>query len=148
MTGALQHRFGAAHPPYGPAYQVGARTLARRASSVVLAGHGLIHLMGVALLWHLGQPGALRYADAHPDPGSPAAGIVGAVWLMSGLLFGLAALRLRARRPAWRRAALPAVVLSIPVLAMSVSVAAAGLAVDGLVVLALALTTASPGAPK
>lgn len=43
------------------------------AAAVVIAAHGLIHLMGMALLWKLGEPGGLRYADAMLVPGSAAA---------------------------------------------------------------------------
>jgi hypothetical protein len=43
-----------AHSPAGLAVAV----------AVVIAAHGLVHLMDVALLWKLGRPGQLRYADA------------------------------------------------------------------------------------
>jgi hypothetical protein len=44
----------------------------RGVGAVVLAGHGVTHLMGVALLWRLAEPGQLRSTDAHPAPGSVA----------------------------------------------------------------------------
>lgn len=37
------------------------------AAAVVLAAHGLAHLMGVSLLWKLGQPDRLHYADVVPS---------------------------------------------------------------------------------
>jgi hypothetical protein len=46
--------------------------LAAVAAAVVIAAHGLAHLMGVALLWKLGEPGKLRYADVVPAAGSTA----------------------------------------------------------------------------
>jgi len=49
------------------------------AAAVVIAAHGLVHLVGVALLWKLGEPGQLRYADAESAPGSTA----GRAWTMS-----------------------------------------------------------------
>ncbi len=55
--------------------------LAVIAAAVLIAAHGLIHLMGVALLWKLGQVGQLRYATAVPAPGSTAAYLVGGMWL-------------------------------------------------------------------
>jgi hypothetical protein len=48
-----------------PGHRVWAR-MAVLAAAVVIAAHGLVHLMGVSLLWKLGEPGQLRYADAVP----------------------------------------------------------------------------------
>ena len=88
------------------------------AAAVVIAVHGLIHLMGVALLWKLGEPGGLRYADAVPAPGSAAAYVVGGLWLLAAVLFVTAAVLLVAGRAAWRMTALAAVVVSVPVIAL------------------------------
>ena len=49
--------------------RLGWARLAVIAAAVVIAAHGLIHLMGVALLWKVGEPGGLRYADAVPATG-------------------------------------------------------------------------------
>jgi hypothetical protein len=38
---------------------------------VVLIAHGLIHLMGTALQWRIGEVGDLRYADAAVRPDQP-----------------------------------------------------------------------------
>jgi hypothetical protein len=103
----------------------------------VLIVHGLIHLLGVPLLWRLGQPGQLRYADAHPAPGSAGGLAVGSLWLVAGALFIAAAVLLVASRPAWRPVCVIAVLVSAPVLAMSASVAAAGLVIDAAVVVAV-----------
>ena len=116
------------------------RSGVRRAGGAVLAGHGLIHLMGVALLWKLGQPGELRYADMSPVPGSAAGVAVGVLWLSAAALFGWAAWLFVAGRPRWRVAALAAVVVSVPVLGPSASMAAAGLALDALILLVVILT--------
>ena len=76
--------------------------LAVFAAAVLIAAHGLIHLMGVALLWKLGQVGQLRYAIAVPAPGSTAAYLVGGMWLVAAVLFVTAAVLLAAGRAAWR----------------------------------------------
>jgi hypothetical protein len=109
----------------------------RMVGAVVLAGHGLIHLMGVALLWRWGRPGGLRYEDVHPMAGSAAGLVVGGLWLLVTVLFVAAAALLVARRR-WRRVALVATVASLAVLVPSASVVAAGIAVDVVVIAVLA----------
>jgi len=110
------------------------------AAAVVIAAHGLIHLMDVALLWKLGQPGQLRYADAVPAPGSAAARAVGGVWLTAAVLFVAAAVLLVAGRAAWRATAVAAVVVSAPVIGLAPGQAVAGLVVDGLVLVLAAVS--------
>ena len=46
--------------------------------AVVLAVHGLVHVLGVALLWTWGEPGELRSGDVHPEARSTAGTVVGA----------------------------------------------------------------------
>ena len=104
------------------------------ATAVVIAAHGLVHLMGVSLLWKLGEPGQLRYADAVPAPGTVAAELAGGLWLLAAVLFVAAAILLVAGRAAWRLAALAGVAISVPVIGLAPGQAAAGLAVDGLIV--------------
>ncbi len=67
--------------------RLGWARLAVIAAAVVMAAHGLVRLMGVALLWKLGEPGGLRYADAVPAPGSAAGYVVGGLWLVAAVLF-------------------------------------------------------------
>ena len=129
------------------------------AAAVVIAAHGLVHLMGVALLWKLGEPGGLRYADTAPVPGSAAAYLVGGLWLAAAVLFVAAAVLLVAGRSAWRMTALAAVVVSVPVIGLMPSQAVAGLVIDGLVLVLVlvavswlrtrkdAVMTALPGPP-
>jgi hypothetical protein len=117
--------------------------IVRWAGGAVLALHGLIHLMGVVLLWKLGQPGDLRYADMSPVAGSVAGLAVGVVWLAGAALFVFAAALLVSSRSGWRAAALAAVVLSVPVLGPSASMASAGLVVDAAVLLFVILTSGS-----
>jgi hypothetical protein len=109
------------------------------ATAVVIAAHGLVHLMGVSMLWKLGEPGQLRYADAVPAPGTVAAEVAGGLWLPAAVLFVMAAILLATGR-AWRLAALAGVVVSAPVIGLAPGQAVAGLVVDGLI---LALVTVS-----
>jgi hypothetical protein len=107
--------------------------VALAAAAVIIAAHGLVHLMGVALLWKLGEPGQLRYSDAVPAAGTTAGYVVGALWLAAAALFVLAAILLVASRAAWRLVAVTAVGLSVPVIALAPGLALAGLVIDGLV---------------
>ena len=108
------------------------------AAAVVIAAHGLVHLMGVALLWKLGEPGELRYADAVPAPGSTAGYLVGGLWLAAAAAFVVAAVLLAARRASWRVVALAAVAVSAPAIGLAPGQAIAGLVVDGLVLIGIA----------
>ena len=108
------------------------------AAAVVIAAHGLVHLMGVALLWKLGEPGQLHYADAEPAPGSTAGYLVGSLWLAAALLFVIAAVLLAAGRASWRIVALAAAAVSVPVIGVASGQAIAGLVVDGVVLIGVA----------
>ena len=121
----------------------GAHRFLRAAAATVLAGHGLIHLLGVALLWRWGQAGELRYDDVSPPAGSLPGMIVGGVWLAATLLFLLTAVLLVGRRPAWRPVGLLAALVSIAVLLPSASIALAGLVVDAAVLIAVAAAVAA-----
>ncbi len=109
-------------------------------TAVVIGAHGLVHLMGVSLLWKLGEPGQLRYADAVPTPGTAAGELAGGLWLLAAVLFVTAAILLVSGQAAWRLAALAGVAVSAPVIALAPGQAIAGLVVDGLI---LALVTVS-----
>ena len=121
----------------------GAHRLLRAAAATVLAGHGLIHLLGVAVLWRWGQPGELRYDDVSPAAGSLPGMIVGGIWLAATLLFLLTAVLLLAGRTAWRPVGLLAALVSIAVLLPSASIALAGLLVDAAVLIAVAVAVAA-----
>jgi hypothetical protein len=110
------------------------------AAAAVIAAHGLVHLMSVSLLWKLGEPGQLRYADAVPAPGTVAGELAGGLWLLSAVLFVTAAILLVAGRAAWRLAALAGVAISAAVIGLAPGQAIIGLVVDGLIV---ALVTVS-----
>ena len=107
------------------------------AAAVVIAAHGLVHLMGVALLWKLGEPGQLRYADADPTPGSATGYLIGGLWLAAAVLFVIAAVLLAASRASWR-VVLAAVAVSAPAIGLAPGQAMAGLVVDSLVLIGVA----------
>jgi hypothetical protein len=121
-------------------HQQGWPRVALAAAAVIIAAHGLVHLMGVSVLWKLGEPGQLRYADAVPAPGSAAGYFVGGLWLAAAALFVSAGILLVARKAAWRLVALAAVALSVPVIALAPGRAVAGLVIDGLVLVFIAAT--------
>ena len=120
--------------------RLGWARLAVIAAAVVIAAHGLIHLMGVALLWKLGQTGQLRYADAVPAPDTAAGYMVGGLWLVAAALFVTAAVLLVAGRAAWRITAVAGVVVSVPVIGLMPGQAVAGLVIDGLVLVLVAVS--------
>ncbi|MEU9044794.1 MULTISPECIES: hypothetical protein [unclassified Kitasatospora] len=114
----------------------------------VLAGHGLIHLLGVAVLWRLAEPGGLRYADAVPRPGSLAGTIVGTLWLLAAMLLVWSAVLLVAHLR-WAAVTVVAAVVSAPVLALMGSAAGAGLAVDaGVLITVLGCTLVVRRSPQ
>ncbi len=71
----------------------------RYAIAIVVVAHGLVHLMGVVLLWRLAQPAGLHYGQMRPVPGSTGGIIVGVGWLITAALFvGVAVLVARGLR--------------------------------------------------
>ena len=112
--------------------------LAVIAAAVVIAAHGLIHLMSVGLLWRLSEPGGLGYADAVPASGSAAGYVAGGLWLLAAAQFVAAAVLLAAGRAAWRLTALAAVLASVPVIGLMPGQAVAGLVIDGLILVLVA----------
>ena len=116
------------------------RQLARFAAAALIAGHGAAHVMGVSLLWKLGEPGSLKYADASPDPGTTAAYLVGGLWLLAGLAFVTAAVLLLAHKSVWRLAAASGVAISVPVVALRPAQGAAGLVTNGIVLALVGLS--------
>jgi hypothetical protein len=108
-------------------------------AALLMAAHGLVHLIGVFLYWRIAEPGELRYTDLSPEPGTVPALLVGAVWLAAAVLFVLAAASLLRRQRTWWWIALAATVVSLPVLVLAADVAPIGLILDGLILTALAL---------
>ena len=119
------------------------RKALRTLAASILVIHGLVHLMGVALLWRWAEPGELRYGDVRPEAGSTAAMVLGGGWLIALLLFLVTAALLATGRPAWRPVGLLAALVSIAVLLPSASMAWAGLVVDAAVLVGVAVTVAA-----
>lgn len=115
-------------------------SLAITATAVVIAAHGLVHVMGVALLWRLAEFRNLHYSDAVPGAGTIPGYLVGCLWLLATIMFVTAAILLALGKRAWRTAALAAVVISVPVVSLSYGQAWMGLVVDA-IVLTLVLAT-------
>lgn len=120
--------------------------IGRRAGAALLLGHGLAHLIGVALLWNLGEPGWLRSVDLSPVPGSAAGLAVGALWLVAAAGFVAAGGAVLTGRP-WWRVTLGAVVVSCAALLPSAQAAAAGLVVDWLTMVVAIMAGARSVAP-
>jgi hypothetical protein len=104
-------------------------TVARVAGGLLLVAHGAIHGMGAALLWELGEPGALTYADGTPTPGTAAGIVAGLGWAVGGALFVVAGVLLLAGRR-WAPVAAIASVVSLPPVAMMASNGPMGVAID------------------
>lgn len=106
-------------------------------AAIVIAAHGVIHVMGAVVLWRLGEPGDLTYADMSPEVGSWTAIPAGFVWIAAALVFVVAAVGLLARRRSWWWFALGGVILSLPVVVSNAQQAGAGIAVDSLLLAVL-----------
>jgi hypothetical protein len=107
----------------------------RMIAVAVMAVHGVIHAMGTVLLWEIAEPGALRYSDAVPTPGSALGYVCGALWAVAGIGFCAAAFRLATMRSAMVLSASSAV-LSAAMISMMVADAPVGFFVS-LAVLAI-----------
>ena len=123
--------------------------ISRWAGAAALAGHGLLHLPGAALLWRWGQPGTLRYADMSPPPGTGAGIAVGGLWLVGGALFVVTAISLLTGSSWWYRIMGVAVVVSCAALLPSASmqVAAAGLVLDWIALVVVIMVGARAAEP-
>lgn len=119
-----------------PSYLPARPTWPRMIAAAVLMAHGLVHLMGPALLWRIGEPGSLRYGQVRPAAGSTAALVVGVGWLAAALLFATAGVLLVRAARRWLPFAVAASLLSAGVIAPSVGVAGVGLFVDAAVLTA------------
>ncbi len=124
--------------------------ISRWVGAAVLAGHGLLHLPGVALLWRWGQPGALRYVDMRPVPGTGAGVAVGGLLLAGAVLFVLTAVSLLTGRAWWYRIMGVAVVVSCAALLPSASmrVSAAGLVLDWILLVIVLMVGARVAQPE
>lgn len=119
-----------------------ARCAGRAAAAVLLAAHAAIHLMGVVLLWELGEPGDLTRTDAVPEPGTASAWIAGAGWALAAAGVALTAVWVARADPRWPYAGLAASVPSLAVMAPMAGAAPVGLVVSAAVLIASVATLA------
>lgn len=116
----------------------GAPLIVRLAGAAVIIGHGLIHLMGTMLLWHLGRPGDLQYGDMVPGTqssiaillGASIATLAGTEWLAAAVVFVAAGIALIIRQRIWLWLTLGGVLLSLPALIANAHLTAAGIVMD------------------
>jgi len=115
----------------------------RSAAALLLAAHGISHVVGIELLWKLDQPGLLRYEATVPAAGTFAGYAAGSLWLIAMALFLVSAWAvLRSRR--WWITATFAVAVSLPNLLLNPQVGWVGVIFDGLVLGAVLLTVLRP----
>jgi hypothetical protein len=113
------------------------RSIVRLGAAATIT-HGLVHAMGVTLLWQWGN--GLQYTEHHPAPGSTLGILTGWAWLLAGALFVVAGALILLGRREWRAVALVAVAISMPVLIPFSDAALAGLFVDIAILGAVILT--------
>jgi hypothetical protein len=102
-----------------------------------MVAHGLIHLMGTAVLWRLAEVGDLHFGDV--VPGAPAwiATLGGAEWLAAAAVFVAGGVALVMGRDVWRWLTLGGVILSLPAVIMNAQFAAAGIVLDVLLLVTI-----------
>jgi hypothetical protein len=118
------------------------RIALRRLAAAALATHGLLHAMGVALLWQWNSAPDAHVSVLNPTPGSVSGIAVGGLWLLAGALFVSAGLLLARGRPSWRPVATIAVLVSAPALLPFSGAALYGLLADSAVVIGIVLSRA------
>jgi hypothetical protein len=106
------------HPSHATAVAAGPLTASRKRWPLVvlLVGHGLIHAMGVSLLWRLGEPAELTYADSVLAPGSVPAVAAGVGWAAAGVALLVAGWLLARKHDTWRVVAVTAAIVSLPLM--------------------------------
>jgi hypothetical protein len=102
-------------------------------AAIFIALHGAVHLMGVALLWKLAEPGGLQYADAVPTPGTAAGYLVGFGWLLAGATLVVTAWTLVMRKPVWPALAVAGALGSSAIILINPGQAYAGLVANAMV---------------
>ena len=115
-------------------------TSARVVVAVFLLLHGLVHALGVALLWRIREPGDLHYADTTPEPGSAVGWIAGAGWMLAGALLVASAVGLLLGHSYWRPFATTGAILSAVVIGLDPGQAVAGWVADAVVLLVVAFS--------
>lgn len=116
----------------------GAPMVVRLAVGILIVGHGLLHLIGTSLLWHLEEVGDLHYGDMAPSTPAWIAIFAGAEWLAAAAVFIAAGIALIAGREIWWWLTLGGVILSLPAVVTNAQSAAAGIVLDILLLAVLA----------
>lgn len=102
---------------------------------VALIVHGLIHLMGVALLLELAEPGNLTYAMARPEPATMLGIGFAVLWALATVLFVLAGYQV-IRGGRWPALVIAASIFSLIAVGAIATAAPIGLAISALTLLA------------
>ncbi|HST87519.1 MAG TPA: hypothetical protein VLJ14_04005 [Ktedonobacterales bacterium] len=106
--------------------------------------HGLIHAMGFAAVWQLGQFNAVSNIPTlppHLTAASPLVAGLGILWLAAALIFLAAAAGLAMSSPWWRTAAAVAALLSLLLCIMWWNDAPFGAVVDIAILVGLTIST-------
>lgn len=101
------------------------------AFGIALFVHGLVHLMGVALLLELGEPGDLTYAAARPRPGTTLALLFAGMWALGAILFILAGYQV-IRQQSWVPTVVAASIVSLIAIGTMAESAPIGLLISAL----------------
>lgn len=97
--------------------------------------HGLMHVTGFVVLWDLGRPANLIYAEASPTPGTVAGRLAGVGWLLAGGLLVAGATMLLRRTSLWWAVTLAGACLSIALIIPNQDGASVGFTADVVVAL-------------
>ena len=116
--------------------------------AALLGLHGLIHLIGSAATWRLGQPTVVSAVPGYPAGlavGGVPARALGVLWLVATLGFLLAAVGLASETSWWRGLGAAAAVLSLLLCLAWWNDAKAGAIIDVAILIGLAIATWVPG---
>lgn len=91
--------------------------MARLILSILLAGHGLIHILGFVVPWHLAKIEAMAYKttvlSGNWDVGDAGIRVIGVIWLLTAIGFIIAAVGLFTSSPWWQTFTLWVVLISL-----------------------------------
>jgi hypothetical protein len=105
----------------------------------LLALHGAVHLLGVAITWRMFEIQNFEYEDVWPAAGSWPGRGAGALWMVSAVALMLVGTRLAFRRPVTRVQLAAPLVLSLGMTLTALPSALPGTAVSGAILLAMAV---------
>lgn len=105
----------------------------------LLALHGAVHLLGVAIAWRMFEIHNFEYDDVWPAAGSWPGRGAGVLWLVTAVALMLVGARLASRRPVTRIQITVPLVLSVIMTLTALPSALPGTAVSGAILLAMAV---------